>query len=109
MELTRNWQLALSLQESGVRIDELVRLQFAPCISTIPSSEVLRLPRACSHNPESRCIVVPQTLGVCAATIVVCSMGRPGIRLQRIVMLDSREKHLHRRRGLRHLRAFWRY
>jgi hypothetical protein len=28
LQLTGNWQLALSLQESGIRIDELVRLQF---------------------------------------------------------------------------------
>ena len=45
---TRNGELALTLQESSVGSDELLRLAEKNPLATIPSSEVLRLPRACS-------------------------------------------------------------
>jgi hypothetical protein len=48
---TRDGELALTLQESRVRSDELLRLQSQKPISMIPSSEVFRLPRACSSIP----------------------------------------------------------
>lgn len=46
---TRDGQLALALQESSIGSDELLRLitEKDP-LANIPSSEVLRLPRACS-------------------------------------------------------------
>jgi hypothetical protein len=47
-ELTRNGQLALTLQEVGIGLDEFLRLEKDKPISMIPSSEILRPPRACS-------------------------------------------------------------
>lgn len=47
---TRVWQPALTLQELSIGVDELLRLETKKPISIIPSSEVLRLPRACSSN-----------------------------------------------------------
>jgi len=41
---TRNGKLSLSLQESRVCLDELLRLQSKPSISIIPSSEVIPTP-----------------------------------------------------------------
>jgi hypothetical protein len=45
---TRNGQLALTLQEVGIGLDEFLRLEKDKPISMIPSSEILRPPRACS-------------------------------------------------------------
>lgn len=45
--LTWDWEFSLSLQESRVCIDELLRLR-THRISIIPSAEVFRPPRACS-------------------------------------------------------------
>jgi hypothetical protein len=47
-EHTRDGELALTLQESAVGVDELLRLMTKYPLAMIPSSEVLRLPRACS-------------------------------------------------------------
>jgi hypothetical protein len=47
---TRDGQLALTLQEGSVGVDELLRLANKRPISMIPSSEVLRPPRACSAS-----------------------------------------------------------
>lgn len=51
-KLTGNGQLALALQESSIGVDELVRLERRERrpSAIVPSSEVLRLPRACSHH-----------------------------------------------------------
>ena len=77
---TRNGQLALALQESRIGGDELLRLRHKP-ISMIPSSEVLRPPRACSSQiaihykvpaagPQNHCSPV-----VCIEVQVILRIG----------------------------------
>jgi hypothetical protein len=51
-ELTGDGQLALTLQKSSIGSDELLRLITQYPLAKIPSSEVLRLPRACSQIPQ---------------------------------------------------------
>jgi hypothetical protein len=85
MVLTRNWQLALSLQESGIRIDELVRLQIeTPCIS---NHSVVRSLSTPSRLLSWSCILISCPAAnseVRAATICRhVDRERPGIRLQR--------------------------
>jgi len=103
--LTRDGQLALSLQESGIRIDELVRLRFeTPCISN-----QFRRQKSCdSLAPAlmvliSRSCLCPQTLGWFGALTIgfrrVLNGRKTRDSAAEIVKLDSREKHLHRRRG----------
>lgn len=60
--LTGNGELSLTLQERSVGVDELVRLYPGNTIelAIIPSSEVFRLPHACSK----RCVLCL----VCRAT-----------------------------------------
>ena len=46
--LTWDGELALTLQESSIGIDELLRLQRKNPLAMIPSTEVFRPPHACS-------------------------------------------------------------
>lgn len=67
---TRNGELALTLQESSVGSDELLRLAEKNPLATIPSSEVLRLPRACSildPNVVSYLLLLSESIQPCNA------------------------------------------
>lgn len=70
--LTRDGQLALTLQESRIGGDELLRLRHKP-ISIIPSSEVLRPPRACSSQCRSIAKGLPdgRPIAVCLFSLLV--------------------------------------
>lgn len=83
-------------------------------ISMIPSSEVFRPPRACSHilshcPVARRCIIVDRLNTAWKRLVVAFDSSRALETSAAGAIITESGENLHRHRELRYLQAFWRY
>lgn len=103
---TWNWKLSLSLQESRVCSDELLRLHKKPRISIIPSSEVIPTPSRLLVYVLHLCMCFREVVGSPSGGEIIVAFGfatRPLFNAAVVLWW-----YLHRHRELKHRRPLLR-